>query len=185
LDSINRPTKDGMIVIPENARKAGVLVLFYPVSREVNLVFMKRNEYPGVHSGQISFPGGARETGDRDIVETALREAEEEIGIDRESVNIVGSMTDLFIPPSNFLVTPVAGYSHTRPDFRADPKEVSQLLEFSIDHFLDKNARQEKDITIFPEVKIKVPCYFAKGHVIWGATAMILSEVIDLINREP
>jgi 8-oxo-dGTP pyrophosphatase MutT (NUDIX family) len=183
MATMRRQVKDGRMVIPEDVRKAGVLVLFYPSNGNINLVFIKRAEYPGVHSGQVSFPGGGRETGDKDIVATALREAEEEIGVARHIVVPVGTLTDLFIPPSNFLVTPVVGYTHDRPDFKPDPAEVDQILEVPLSTLLDKDTRQEKDITIFPAINLNVPCYYADGHVIWGATAMMLSELIDVISQ--
>jgi len=183
MATMKRQMKDGSLVIPEDVRKAGVLVLFYPSNGNINLVFIKRAEYPGVHSGQVSFPGGGEEFGDHDIIATALREAEEEIGVARHAVVPVGTLTDLFIPPSNFLVTPVVGYTHDRPDFKPDPEEVDQILEVPLNTLLDKGTRQEKDITIFPAINIKVPCYYTEGHVIWGATAMMLSELIDAISQ--
>jgi 8-oxo-dGTP pyrophosphatase MutT (NUDIX family) len=145
---------------------------------------MKRTEYPGVHSGQISFPGGGREPGDTDIVDTALRETEEEIGIKKESITTIGTLTDLYIPPSNFLVTPVIGYINERPVFHPDPEEVDEVVEVALEKIMDTNTKQEKEITIFPDIKIKVPSYYTNGHVIWGATAMMLSELIEIINPE-
>ena len=183
MASMRRLMKFGKIFVPADVRKGGVLALFYPSNGSIWLVFIRRAEYPGVHSGQISFPGGGWEEGDRDLVATALREAEEEIGVSRNTVIPIGNLTDLFIPPSNFLVTPVVGYTHTRPDFMPDPDEVDEILEVPLDLLLDDKARQEKDITIFPAVKIKVPCFYIDGNIIWGATAMMLNELIDVINR--
>jgi len=182
MASMRRLTRDGRMAYPEGARKAGVLILLYPDEGVAKIVFMKRNEYPGVHSGQISFPGGGHEPGDADTVSTALREAEEETGIERESVQIIGTLSELFIPPSNFLVTPVVAYTLSKPEFQPDPQEVQQLLEIPLDAFLDKNVKQEKEIDVFPALTMKVPCYFIDGHVIWGATAMMLSEFLDLIS---
>ena len=183
MASMRRLIKDGEVVVPPDVRKGGVLALFYPSNGNICLVFIKRTEYPGVHSGQVSFPGGGWEEGDKDMISTALREAEEEIGVDRSSVIPVGNLTDLFIPPSNFLVTPVVGYTPERPDFRPDPGEVDRILEISLDSLLDDKTRQEQDIIIFPAVRLKVPCFYAGGEVIWGATAMMLSELIDVIRR--
>ena len=182
MASMRRLMQDGKVVVPGDVKKAGVLALFYPSNGRVWLVFIRRAEYPGVHSGQISFPGGGREEGDQDMVATALREAEEEIGVSRNTVIPIGNLTDLFIPPSNFLVTPVVGYTYARPDFMPDPDEVNEILEVPLDLLLDDKARQEKDITIFPAVKIKVPCFYIDGNIIWGATAMMLNELIDVIN---
>jgi 8-oxo-dGTP pyrophosphatase MutT (NUDIX family) len=182
MAGMRRFMREGKVVVPDDVRKAGVLAMFYPSNGTINLVFIKRTEYPGVHSGQISFPGGGWEEGDKDMVATALREAEEEIGVNRLLVTPIGNLTDLFIPPSNFLVTPVVGYTHERPDFRPDPGEVDRILEVSLDELLDEKTRQEQEIAIFPAVKIKVPCFYVEGNVIWGATAMMLSELIDVIS---
>jgi 8-oxo-dGTP pyrophosphatase MutT (NUDIX family) len=182
MASVSRIIKDGNLVLPEDVRKAGVLVLFYPCGHDLCIAFIKRAEYPGVHSGQISFPGGGREKHDKDITETALREAEEEIGVDRKLVTTIGNLSDLYIPPSNFLVTPVVGYTQTKPVFIPDPEEVETVLEISFDELVKADSKQEKEISIFPALNIKVPCYYVNGNVIWGATAMIISELIDVIS---
>ena len=184
MASMRRIIKDGKIVIPDDVRKGGVLILFYPADSKIYMVFIKRTEYPGVHSGQISFPGGGWELSDKDIVETALREAEEEIGINRNSVVPIAKLTDLFIPPSNFLVTPIVGYTNERPDFIPDPEEVDRILEVPLDKLLDETNILEKEITIFPELSLNVPCFYVDGNVIWGATAMMLHELIDVIRAE-
>lgn len=184
MASMRRLMKDGTIIIPGDVRKGGVLALFYPSGGHIYLALIKRTEYPGVHSGQISFPGGGFEEGDEDIIATALREAEEEIGVDRKAVIPIGTLTELFIPPSNFLVTPVVGYTSERPDFIPDPDEVDLILEISLDDLLKDETKQEQDITLFPAINLRVPCFYVEGHVIWGATAMMLSELIDIINQE-
>ncbi|NTV85025.1 MAG: CoA pyrophosphatase [Bacteroidales bacterium] len=164
-------------------KKGGVLVLFYPFKSRIFLVFMKRTEYPGVHSGQVSFPGGGWEPGDESMTKTALREAEEEIGVDPKTVHIIGQLSDLFIPPSNFLVTPVVGYTEQRPAFRPDPVEVDRILEVTLDHLMLKETRQVKEITVFPANRMRVPCFYTGGDIIWGATAMIVNELIDVISQ--
>lgn len=184
MAGLRRFMKDGIIVVPDNVRKGAVLTLFYPYCNKIYMVFIKRTEYPGVHSGQISFPGGGQEQADQNMADTALREAEEEIGVSRNSVMALGKLTDLFIPPSNFLVTPIVGYTTERPDFRPDTDEVDRILEFSLDELLNELNIIEKEIAIFPELTIKAPCFHIDGNVIWGATAMILSELIDVIRQE-
>jgi 8-oxo-dGTP pyrophosphatase MutT (NUDIX family) len=184
MASMRRLIKNGNIVVPADVRKGGVLALFYPSAGRTCMVFIKRAEYPGVHGGQISFPGGGWEMSDKDMIDTALREAEEEIGVDRSSVIPIGKLSDLFIPPSNFLVTPVVGYTLERPDFRPDPDEVDLILEFFLDDILDDSNILEKEITIFPSIKLTVPCFYLSGNVIWGATAMMLRELIDVIRTE-
>jgi 8-oxo-dGTP pyrophosphatase MutT (NUDIX family) len=184
MASVTRQLKGGKIVVPENAKKGAVLVLFYPAGGQIRLVFMKRTEYPGVHSGQISFPGGGWESGDNDMTMTALREAEEEIGVSRKEVIVIGRLTDLFIPPSNFLVTPIVGYTSYRPEFKADPVEVDRIIEIPLDKLLEEQNRQVREITVFPGFKLDAPCFYVDDNVIWGATAMMLNELIDLISQE-
>ncbi len=182
MASMKRIVEGGQVKIPGNAKKAGVLVLFYPIMDQPHIVFIRRNEYPGVHSGQISFPGGAYEEADSDIVTTALRESEEEIGVDRSVVRVLGRLTDLYIPPSNFLVSPVVGYSILRPEFCPDPQEVDRILEISFNAISDSENLTEKQIEIFPGTRITAPGYFIEDQIIWGATAMILHELTDVIS---
>jgi 8-oxo-dGTP pyrophosphatase MutT (NUDIX family) len=183
MAGMRRLLRGGQVVIPDDAKKSAVLALFYPTDGKIYLAFIKRTEYPGVHSGQISFPGGGWEERDKDLVDTALRETEEEIGVDRHSVIAVGKLTELFIPPSNFLVTPIVGYINERPYFNPDPDEVDRILEIPLDALLDDSNIREKDITIFPAINLNVPSYYIDGNVIWGATAMIVSELVDVIRN--
>jgi 8-oxo-dGTP pyrophosphatase MutT (NUDIX family) len=184
MASVRRIIENGKIRVTADAKKGGVLVLFYPVDGKASLVFMKRTEYPGVHSGQVSFPGGAWEPGDVNLAATALREAEEEIGADQKTIEPIGMLSDLFIPPSNFLVSPVVAFTKKRPDFRPDPVEVAKIIEVPFEHFLLAETRQIREITVFPGEKLEAPCFYADDEVIWGATAMILNELIELISRE-
>ncbi len=184
MASVSRIIENGKVRVTSNAKKGGVLVLFYPVDGKASLVFMKRTEYPGVHSGQVSFPGGAWEPEDMNLTVTALREAEEEIGADRETIETIGMLSDLFIPPSNFLVSPVVAFTKKRPDFRPDPVEVAKIIEVPLEYFLRAETRQIREITVFPGEKLEAPCFYVNGEVIWGATAMILNELIEVISRE-
>jgi 8-oxo-dGTP pyrophosphatase MutT (NUDIX family) len=184
MAGMKRKIEAGQIVVPNDARRAGVMVLFYPVEENPNIAFIKRNEYPGVHGGQISFPGGGWESHDKNMTETALRETEEEIGVPAEKIIPIGNLSSLYIPPSNFLVTPTVGYTTERPEFRPDPEEVEKILEIPFHLFLDSNNLTEKDIIVSMDVVIKVPCFSVNGYVIWGATAMMLHELTDVISRE-
>jgi 8-oxo-dGTP pyrophosphatase MutT (NUDIX family) len=184
MATMRRAMRDGKMQVPEDARKAGVLILFYLKDDQIHIPFIKRNEYPGVHSGQVSFPGGGWEPGDADIIATALRETEEEIGIDRSLVTPIGKLSELFIPPSNFLVTPVVGYMNGVPAFKPEPEEVDMVIEVPLEELLAPHAIKEKEITIFPDVRLKVPCFYCNSQVIWGATAMMLCELVDVINQE-
>ena len=167
----------------DNAKKAAVLICFYPSGRgEIHLALIRRNEYDGVHSGQISFPGGRYEDKDRDLIHTALREAEEETNILIDSVEVLGEITPVYIPPSNFIVNPVVGWTSRKPDFIAEKAEVQEILSISISELLNPANHKIKDI-IHREYNITdVPCFYIQGHIIWGATAMMLNEIKDLLG---
>ncbi len=166
-----------------DARKAAVLICFYPeVHGGIRLVLIRRNEYDGVHSGQISFPGGRHENDDSDLFHTALREAEEETNIRIDDVEVLGEISPVYIPPSNFIVKPVIGWTSQRPDLIPDPSEVSEILTVSLDELMDPANRQIKDISHREFNIIDVPCFYIQGHIIWGATAMMLSEVVDILD---
>jgi 8-oxo-dGTP pyrophosphatase MutT (NUDIX family) len=165
-----------------SAKKAAVLILLYPDEQLFFTVFIKRTKYLGIHSGQISLPGGKMEKNDTDISATALREAEEEIGIKRNDVEILGYLSQLLIPVSNMLVFPVIGFIPYRPNFIKQPGEVDELIETSIDMFLHPEVIQKKNEKILFR-KAVVPFYNINGNHIWGATAMIISEFGELLQR--
>jgi 8-oxo-dGTP pyrophosphatase MutT (NUDIX family) len=166
----------------EFARKSGVLILLFPDNAgDLNTVFIKRMEYEGVHSGQIAFPGGKQEDTDPDIISTAVREAEEEIGLRKESITIVGKLSDLFVPPSNFIITPVIAMIDSLPGFIPDPKEVAEIFTVPLKHFMNPVNYGESDIIFRNGQNISVPGYYFEKHLIWGATAMILSEFLQLL----
>ena len=167
-------------VIP---KKAGVLVLIFPdKDNEANLLLTKRATYKGNHSAQISFPGGKVEEGDVSIVETALREANEEIGINVESVKVIKKVTKSYIPPSNFMVTPTLGYVTLMPQFKIN-YEVAEIISISLKDLLDDDKQIKKVMSTSYMENIEVPCYQFKGHIVWGATAMILSEIKELLKQ--
>jgi 8-oxo-dGTP pyrophosphatase MutT (NUDIX family) len=162
-----------------DARSGGVLVLFYPYAGQVSLPLILRPTYSGVHSGQVGFPGGGREPGDADLTATALREAYEEVGIDPAQVTVLGALTPLFVVASNYLVQPTVAWSERRPDFRLDPYEVAQLLETPIAHLLDP-ATAHRETWELRGRPIDVPFFAVAGQTVWGATAMMLSELLAL-----
>lgn len=164
-------------------RESAVLLLLFPSGNALTTVFIKRNIYDGVHSGQIAFPGGRSEESDKDAVATALRETEEEIGIRAADVNILGLLSPLYIPPSNFNVQPVVGFINYEPTFKPDPAEVSGVITASLDHLLNPSTLQQKTITLGDGQSIKVPCYALESEIIWGATSMILSEFLEIASK--
>lgn len=169
-------------------KESSVLILFYEKNSELFTVFMKRTSYNGVHSGQISFPGGKFENFDHSLIATAFREANEEVGINEEEIKHIGELSYLYIPPSNFNVLPVLAYTHKRPNFVIDSKEVERLIEVPISLLINPEIIQNKEIKTRFNKRIKVPCYFIDNEIIWGATAMIISELNELlkdINLKP
>jgi len=166
-----------------DAIQSSVLILFYPIEEGIGLVLMLRPEYKGIHSGQISLPGGKYEEDDESLIYTALREAKEEIGVDPTQIQIIGQLTEMYIPPSNFIVTPVIGYQATKPVFRADPKEVARIIEINLTDLLDKKNLQMKKMKLRLGFSLKVPSYVINGNIIWGATAMILSELVEVVRE--
>ncbi len=161
--------------------QSGVLILLYPMDQDIGIVLMRRPDYKGVHGGQISLPGGKQELFDDDIVDTAIREAREEIGIDPVAIEILGNLTPLYIPPSNFMVTPVIGYQNFRPVFIPDINEVAEIIEIRLMDLLDDCNCKIMETKIHQGFVIKAPSYFINDNIIWGATAMILSELREII----
>ncbi|MEX0996715.1 MAG: CoA pyrophosphatase [Flavobacteriaceae bacterium] len=166
-----------------NASKAGVMALFYPnKQQETNLILILRKTYKGVHSGQVGFPGGRFEPQDGNLTVTALRETEEEIGVPKSEIQVVKKLTEMYIPPSNFIVQPFMGFVENYPQFKAQPSEVEALIEIPLTHFLDDKVIVTKTLTTSYAIDIEVPAYHLNNHVVWGATAMILSEVRHMLK---
>ncbi len=163
------------------ARESGVLVLLYPHRGGLQLPLIVRPRYDGAHSGQVAFAGGGREDGDANLTETALREAKEELGIVPGDVKVMGRLTELYIRPSNYEVTPTVGRLAGRPLFRPNRQEVAELMEVSIEDFLNpSNSRRER--WQLEDRTALVPFYAIRGQTIWGATAMILSELLAVVR---
>lgn len=169
-----------------NSRKAAVLALFYPANNtgDLNLIFIQRssNDPRDRHAGQIGFPGGSVELQDVDLEATALRETYEEIGVPPDSIEVLGRMTDLYIPVSNFTVSPFVGYTKKRPQYKLQTNEVAALLEVPMSDFFKETARQIANMKLASGASVKnVPFWQVGGHQIWGATAMMVSEIIALL----
>ena len=166
-----------------NPKIAAVLALFYPnQNNEVSLLLTKRANYIGTHSGQISFPGGKFEKSDLNLKETALRETFEEVGIFQEKIDIVREITEVYIPPSNFSVTPFIGILNDIPVFKLN-SEDAKIIEIPFPDLLDDTMLGSISITNSYMKETSVPCFNFDGSVIWGATAMILSEIKELLKN--
>lgn len=160
-----------------------VLILIFPQNNKINIVLIQRATYPGAHSGQISFPGGKLEPGDKDLTDTALRETEEEIGVSAKDIRILGKLTPLFIPVSNIEVYPVVGCISYKPEFKPDKTEVKSIIETPLDYLLRQDIVKKKT-TVIQNTNIRIPYFNFNGRHIWGATAMILSEFLEIIKRK-
>lgn len=164
------------------ARKGAVLILLYPHKDTINTVLTLRPSYNGVHSGQVSFPGGKLDPTDESLSTAALREAEEEVGLDKKAVKLIGNLSNLYIPPSNFLVSPFVGIMDKKPMLTKDEREVEKIIEVPITYFLNENIKGRKTITPREFVSFETPYYDVEGYTVWGATAMMLSEMMEIIQ---
>lgn len=167
--------------VEDTCVKAGVLILLYPWNGQLHIVFTRRTDRVDFHQAQISFPGGRQEE-DESFKEAALREAHEEVNISPDSIRILGELTPLYVPPSNYCIYPVVAVTDERPDFQPSELEVAEVIEVPLDHLLDpENIR--KEMWHYKGADLEVPFYSFKGDNIWGATAMILAELLELIKR--
>ena len=163
------------------ARKAGVLLHVFNGGDGLEVLYMRRPAYEGTHGGQVSFPGGKHESGDKDFLQTALREAEEEVGLKATNVQVLRSLSPLYIPPSNFLVHPYLSYADHRPELVLDPKEVEHVFSIPVEALLsDELVGKTKVKTKMGTMT--VPAYHWNGEIIWGATAMITAELTMLLS---
>ncbi|MFA8436227.1 MAG: CoA pyrophosphatase [Marinifilaceae bacterium] len=169
---------------PSKALNSGVLLLLYPKAEKLHLCFIKRTSGNHNHSGQISLPGGKYEKTDTSLIETALRETQEELGISTNNLKILGQLTQLYIPVSNFFVLPVVAYSKKQPIFHPSPFEVEKVIETPIKELFRPENRSEFEI---PKngLTIHAPYFNAEGNKIWGATAMIISEFHEILKKIP
>lgn len=168
----------------KNARQAGVLALFYPNdNQETKFILTLRKAYKGVHSAQVAFPGGKFEVQDKSLEETALRETYEEVGVKVKDVKIFRKLTQVYIPPSNFHVQPYFGIVDFTPQFIKQEDEVEAVIEVDLDDFLDDKFLISKVVSTSYSVEVEVPAFSLNNYVVWGATAMMLSEIKDLLKH--
>ncbi len=174
------------LTVPDNARPSAVLCLLFPVNEVLHVLLMKRREDSTAHSGQVSFPGGSYDSTDADLRATALREANEEVGIMSADVDILGALTSLYIPVSNFNVYPYIGYSAQRPEYNLSYNEVSYTIEVPLHELLHAERKTVTEVISpkYPDVRRKVNAYqLPDGTIIWGATAMIISELEAILEE--
>lgn len=164
--------------------QAAVMAVFYPGRQEeTKFVLILRKTYKGVHSNQVGFPGGRAEEYDRDLLETALRETEEEVGIPQQEVKMLRELTKLYIPPSNFWVQPFMGMMQRTPILVPQETEVESVIEIDIEDFLSDSCLTRRRLSTSYAKNIEVPAFLLNGHVVWGATAMMLSEMKEILRQ--
>ncbi|RTY85452.1 CoA pyrophosphatase [Flavobacterium sp. RSP49] len=177
LESLKKSTVEA-----ENPRIAAVMMLFYPKKDSAHFVLIVRNSYKGVHSAQIAFPGGKYELQDGNYAITALRETHEEVGIPPDKIEIIKPFTQIYIPPSNFMVYPFLGISKEELVFVLEPAEVASIIEIPLSTFLNDAIVIEAKLSTSYANDINVPAFKIEEHIIWGATAMMLSELKDVLK---
>ena len=167
-----------------NFRPSAVMALLYQTNNQHHIILIERQDYDGKHSGQMSFPGGKKEEVDTDELAAALRETEEEIGIPKSQINVIGKLTDVYIPVSKFLVHPFLGYLKNSPKFLLNTREVKSILSFDIRELLIEENKIVTDILVSKENTYKnVPAFLIKEKIIWGATAVMLNELKFILKR--
>lgn len=163
-------------------KPGSVLILLHENERSIRFPLTKRQDYAGAHSGQISLPGGKTEPGES-LIATALREAEEEIGIDRNQVRVIGPLSNFFVIPSNFLVMPVVAYTLGEIEFKPDPFEVARVFNADIFELIRDDASQTKEILAANRYPMIAPHFAIDGEIVWGATAMMLNELRTVLRE--
>ncbi|MCF8361399.1 MAG: CoA pyrophosphatase [Prolixibacteraceae bacterium] len=163
-------------------KKSAILIPLFFNTNEIYTYLTKRNHNLKKHPGQISFPGGSYEPHDINTQATALRETHEEIGIEPENIEVLGKLSNLYIPVSNFTIAPYVGLLKNNINFRIDRNEVTEVIPVGLSELFHNQTHSFKPVKIAGE-KINVPCYFINGNIIWGATSMILSELEAILER--
>lgn len=184
LAPIGREKLDIHTIDISKAKRAAVAAIFFEKNQTPHLILTLRNKYPGVHSGQISFPGGKEEKIDVDAKDTALRETWEEIGIRKDEITIHREISPIYIPPSNFYVRPFIGSLVGKPSYIREEKEVNKILSLDFNHFLNDDNLVLQKIQTAKKQHIEIPTFLIEGYTIWGATAMMISELKELFLTE-
>lgn len=167
----------------KNPKRAAVMMLLYPKNKQTHLALIIRNSYPGVHSSQIAFPGGKVELEDESLKNTALRETHEEIGVHPDKIQVIKPFTEVYIPPSNFLVAPFMGISHSELTFTEQLDEVAGIIELPILDLLNEKNLVIKRMNTSYSTNVDVPTFKINEHYVWGATAMMLSELKEVLKN--
>ncbi len=167
-----------------NLRESAVGIVLYPKNQSIHCILIRRPTYEGAHSGQISFPGGKRDSGDLDLEFTARRECMEEIALPHQHAELIHRLTEVFIPVSQFLVQPYLFFAEEIPSLIPDQREVEEIISFDVFQLLKNQEIARTSIPINAGLTLKdVPYFEINGHIVWGATAMMLAEMKVLLER--
>jgi len=165
----------------EEARIAAVMALLHPSDEGLQITLIKRTSHPkDQHSGQISFPGGGKDDSDNSLIECALRETLEETGVASHKIKVLGSLSPLFVYASNNMVYPYVGYHDGIPDYTPDPSEVAEIINVPLTYMLRPEIVSTTELQVRGFTLPEVPYYDVKGHILWGATAMMMVELLSL-----
>lgn len=182
MANIDRPILSIDEILNKNPRFAAVQILMFPKEETLNFIMIERQDYDGTHSGQMAFPGGKKELDDKDLVHTAIRETFEEIGWNIEATQVLGGLSPVYIPVSHFLVYPYVSFVEEKQLFDKDPREVKQIWEFPLYSILN-NSNKIKHSFFYKNTDYTTPAYLIDHKIIWGASAMMLSELEEIINK--
>ena len=164
-------------------KTSAVLALMYE-DNGPKMILTQRHDYKGKHGGQISFPGGKMEDIDDNTIQTALRETQEEIGVDPSEIDVYGKLTDVYIPVSKFLVHPYIGFYKGTPEFIMEEREVKEIITFDLEELLNETTLQKRDIKMANGIVIKdIPCFIINDKIVWGATALVLNEIRLMLSK--
>ena len=181
---INRALSSEAIKEAKNVKESAVAVMLYEENGISYCALIQRPAYEGSHSGQVSFPGGKKEISDKSILFTAIRECWEEIGIELQEQQLLGKLTAVYIPVSNFHVEPFLFYYPEKPIFKPDQREVEAIITITLNELMDDSNVSTMEFVISPNVSMKnIPCFNIAEKQIWGATALILNELKIMLSK--
>ena len=185
MSPLKRPLSSLAILETTNVRESAVAIILFLKEDDYHCILIQRPIYDGTHSGQVAFPGGKKDVEDIHLEHTARREAFEEVGIQLSENLLIGELTEVFIPVSSFKVKPYIYYHETIPELKPDEREVSEIFTFSMEDLLNEQSFSTMEIK-FPNgiVQKNIPCFNLSQKQIWGATALILNELRDLILKK-
>ena len=182
---INRPLSSAALKEAIDAKESAVAVMIFEENGIQHCTLIQRPSYEGSHSGQVSFPGGKRESSDENLAFTAIRECWEEVGIQLSDDHLIGKLTSVYIPVSNFHVEPFLFYYPQKPAFKPDEREVESIFTITMNELLDDSNLDKMEVKLNANLTMKnIPCFNIENKQIWGATALILNELKELLREK-